>query len=402
MRNPGRRLRICALGAANTVAVQMRSRCLARRGHAVSIVSLEPETLEDLPVLSPPAGRSTMPGRLFSHMAMTRLLRRARAEVLIVHFATLPFNWLLPLVWSGPLVVSVMGGDILFRQRGSVSPARQKATLSLLEIADRIISMSEYMLSEHPRLKAKQLVSPWGIDVERFSGEKASLARRAAELRVRLGVAPRRPLILSPRRIVEVCGISRIVESMTTLSRRGSDAVLLLLKDQPDPDYERRVARLVDEHALGDRIRWLERVRYDDMPVLYRAAAATVSVATSDGVSLSVLESMASGTPVVLGDIPNYAGVFIDRTHCRFVNPLEPSAIAEGILEVLGDQALRETLRKQARDHVRLCGNLDRESERVETMLVDLVQRPRRPLNLTRRLRHAAILPRLLFDRHRQ
>src|SRR6185436_15004506 len=98
-----RPLRICALGNANNVAVQINTRCFARRGHQVAILSPLAADAGDLEILSPEAGHSTTAQRATSYLQMIRLLHRWRPDVVLVHFASLPFNWLLPLVWFKPL-----------------------------------------------------------------------------------------------------------------------------------------------------------------------------------------------------------------------------------------------------------------------------------------------------------
>jgi len=125
-------------------------------------------------------------------------------------------------------------------------------------------------------------------------------------------------------------------------------------------------------------VRWLAAVDYADMPALYHLADVTVSVARSDGVSLAVLESMAAGTPVVLGDIPHYAELFEDRRQVRLVDAQDPMAIAAGIVEVLRDPALREAMVQAAREKVREVGDLPREAARIEALFGRLLAAPRR------------------------
>jgi glycosyltransferase involved in cell wall biosynthesis len=392
----GRSLRICALGNANSVAVQIRTRCFARRGHQVVILSPVSAAVRDLEVLAPTPGHATAIRRVVSYLQMIRLLRRWRPDVLLVHFASLPFNWLLPLVWFKPFAVSLMGGDILFHQRPDLSPRRRRATLELLEIADCVISRSDYMLASHPRLQAKALVTPWGIDLSEFSD--AQPAASSPLTRAALGLAEDTPLIVSPRRIVPICGVASIVEAMADVRVRVPDAVLLVTDDQPDPDYRRHVLELIERLGIGDGIRWINAIDHEDMPDLYRVADVTVSVARSDGISSTVLESMASRTPVVLGDIPNYAGVFADREHCRMVDPHDPRSIAAGITDILTDPGLRQAIVEKASAKVGEYADLAREAARVEATLCDVVGSRSRSLRLPARARHALNLALLAVE----
>ena len=61
----------------------------------------------------------------------------------------------------------------------------------------------------------------------------------------------------------------------------------------------------VEVHGLGRVIRTLRPQVKEDMPKWFRTADAYVSCAQSDGTSVSLLEAMATGLPVVVSDIPS-------------------------------------------------------------------------------------------------
>ena len=293
-----------------------------------------------------------------------------------------------------------MGGDILFHQTSHFSPRRRRATLSLLEISDRVISMSDYLIAPYHKLHSRSLITPWGIDFEQFAATTDTAVSQRRELRAALGIAARTPVVLSPRRLVPVCNVASIVEAMALVREGVEDAVLVLLDDAPNASYRQRVADCIERLGGAVEVRWLTRADYTSMPDMYAIADVTVSVAQSDGVSLAVLESMAAGVPVVLGRLPNYAGVFDDGLHCRTVDPDDPRAIAAGIIEVLTDTSLRAVLIREAQSKARRDGNLVREAARVETMLRDMVRERHRPRRIVRRIAHALNLALLVFESH--
>ncbi len=398
MKDTARKLRICALGDARGVHVQMRSRGLARLGHDVAILSDVPADLPDLEVLAPTHGNRTAVARGLAYLEMVSLLRRWRPDVLVLHFASRPFNWLLPLVWFKPFAASVMGGDILFHQRHELSPARQRATLRLLALSDLIISPTAYMLEPHPGLQSKALVSTWGIDVGRFA-HPVPPAGRAPLTRGGLGIAASARVVFSPRRLVPACNVLSIVEAMPLVRERVGDAVLLLVNYGPDADYRQLVAEAIDRLGARATVVWADPADYDRMPELYQLSDVTVSVARSDGVSQSVLESMAAGTPVVLGDLPNYRGLFENGRHCRLVDPRDAASIAAGIVDVLTDADLRARITDGGRSTVFRDDNISVQVQKVEQAIQGIVAGPRRPWRLLQRLWHGIELMRLPFER---
>jgi glycosyltransferase involved in cell wall biosynthesis len=61
----------------------------------------------------------------------------------------------------------------------------------------------------------------------------------------------------------------------------------------------------VNANGLGDAVSLLGPQPVQDLPMWFRAANAYISCAKSDGTSISLLEAMATGLPVIVTDIPS-------------------------------------------------------------------------------------------------
>jgi len=102
------------------------------------------------------------------------------------------------------------------------------------------------------------------------------------------------------------------------------------------------VYRMVRDLNLGERIRRLGYVEREDMPALYNLAGAYVYPSLYEGFGLPVLEAMQCGCPVVASNatsIPEVAG-----EAALLVDPLEATALADAIFNVLTDDQLRNRL----------------------------------------------------------
>jgi len=179
--------------------------------------------------------------------------------------------------------------------RGSVF-ARALVERSVYRHAARVVTLS----GAFGRLVARDYgVSPWridivrpGVDLDRFRPGDMTAAR------AEFGLAPDVPVVLAVRRLVPRTGVDGLIDAW-----RGLDdgaAVLVLAGEGPErPALEARV------RAHGLRyVRFLGAVPDAQLPTLYRAADLCVvpSVAL-EGFGLVVLESLASGTPVLVTDV---------------------------------------------------------------------------------------------------
>lgn len=94
--------------------------------------------------------------------------------------------------------------------------------------------------------------------------------------------------------------------------------------------------------ALGDRVRFLGPVRADRLVSLYRGADLLAFPSLHEGFGLPVVEAMAQETAVVCSDIPVLREV--GGTAAHYVNPTEPEAWGEALVELLRDDGARREL----------------------------------------------------------
>lgn len=105
------------------------------------------------------------------------------------------------------------------------------------------------------------------------------------------------------------------------------------------------LSALIGQLGISQRVRFLGRIPEDSLPALYRGAYATLFVSLMEGFGLPIIESMATGTPVLTsttGPLPEVAG---GAALC--VDPRNVEAIAAGIETLVDDGARYETLKKE-------------------------------------------------------
>jgi glycosyltransferase involved in cell wall biosynthesis len=101
---------------------------------------------------------------------------------------------------------------------------------------------------------------------------------------------------------------------------------------------------LVDERAADDDGRvhmlgWLDGHRLD---LLYREAAAAAYVSLYEGFGIPVLDALARGVPTLASDIGAISEVAAGAA--LLVDPLDEDAMAEGLVRILTDEAVRADL----------------------------------------------------------
>lgn len=141
-------------------------------------------------------------------------------------------------------------------------------------------------------------------------------------------------------------GQDRVILALPSLLRGGLDVVYLIAGDGDD---RARLERLAREQRVEDRVRFLGRVRQEDLPDLYRAADLFVLPSTGEGFGIVFLEAMACGTPTLglaaggAGDALGEGGPGRAVTEAQL-----PSAIHTALSDLAVDHAyLGEAIRER-------------------------------------------------------
>jgi glycosyltransferase involved in cell wall biosynthesis len=87
-----------------------------------------------------------------------------------------------------------------------------------------------------------------------------------------------------------------------------------------------------------------------DVPSLLRRASIGVLPSRREGLSLVLLEMMATSLPVVVSDIPELADIVSDRVNGLVVPVDDADALAGALRTLLIDRQLRESLGQAARE----------------------------------------------------
>ena len=135
--------------------------------------------------------------------------------------------------------------------------------------------------------------------------------------------------------------LNRLLEAAYGLRRAGHDIRLVMVGSRGWL-YESFFQRL-EELALGDAVILPGYVPDSDLAAIYSGAKLVAVPSLYEGFGLPVLEAMACGAPVVCSNtssLPEVGG-----QAARYFDPTDVGAMADTILAVWRDAALRETMR---------------------------------------------------------
>ena len=147
-------------------------------------------------------------------------------------------------------------------------------------------------------------------------------------------------VVLFVGRLVRHKGVQYLAGAMRFLPE---DYRLLVVGDG---EYAASIKRYIRIHSLDSKVKMLGDIPDSVLPSVYRASDVLVVPSTSrlEAFGISAIEAMASGTPVVVSDIPGVREIISDGIQGLRAEPMNPKDIALKIREITSDRAGRDEM----------------------------------------------------------
>ena len=263
------------------------------------------------------------------HEELRRLLNETKPDVVIAG-PVQSGAYLAALAGAEPLVTVSWGTDMLVdADRSPELRAITEHTLAKSAAVFGDCRSVREAVKRHSALSDDDIVTfPWGIDLDLFSPGNSSL-----ELRDESGWKDAK-IFISTRTWEPVYAIDVLVEAFALVRDSMPDARLILLGDGSKQEEIRSLVRKLEleplVHAPG-------RVSHTYLPDYFRTSNVYVSSALSDGTSVSLLEAMATGLPVVVSDSFGNLEWVEPGVNGELARPGDAESLADAMIAVAND-----------------------------------------------------------------
>lgn len=254
------------------------------------------------------------------------------------------------------------------RDTGEVlTPMQRRVQKAICRLADCVLVNAEAIRSAliHQGYGTSNIeVIRNGIALGTFEGKSRAGVRNA------LGIGESDRLILVSSRLNRMKGIEYFLEAASAVSRKIREAKFLIVGDGADrAPLEKRASEL----KLNDRVVFTGF--RTDVPDLLSEASLSVLPSLSEGLSNSLLESMASGVPVVATSVGGNPEVVEDGVTGILVPPRDPEALAVAMTRILADQSLASRFGEAGKKRVATLYSIERNVRETEQLYESLIER---------------------------
>lgn len=280
-------------------------------------------------------------------VALAFELRRFPVDVLHVQYTAPPFC-------PAPVIATIH--DLAFEHLPETFTRRGQMQLRLTvrrtaRRAARIITVSEFSRQDIIRTyrlpPEKIAVTHNGIEAC-FTPDPAS-SSEAADTRRRFGIE--RDYVLAVGSLQPRKNLARLVRAYAKLRAEQADFNHQLVIAGRKLWLSGEIFAEIERQKCARDVIITDYVAAEELPALYRGAAAFVYPSLFEGFGLPPLEAMACGTPVVTSNTSSLPEIVGDAA--VLIDPYNETAIAQAMLEVVSNQQLRRRLREAGGERAR-------------------------------------------------
>jgi glycosyltransferase involved in cell wall biosynthesis len=303
-----------------------------------------------------------------SALELARLIRQHRIEIVHAHMAR---DY--PLAALGAQHARANAQLIITRH--VLFPLHRLHRIALSRVA-RVIAVSEAVARSistqglFPAHKIKVVTN--GVDVKRFDASVHACGRET--FRRSASIAPERRLVGMLGEIKPLKGQEDFLRAAAIIARRfpGVDFMIAGCDTSRTGEHRARVERLIRElDLLRGRVHltgWLA-----DVAPLLSALDVFVSASHTESFGLTIVEAMASGTPVVATATEGAREIIEDGVTGLLVPVGDAEALASAITRLLEDEHERKRMGARARRVARERFSLDRMVDQTEQIYREIL-----------------------------
>lgn len=292
-------------------------------------------------------------------------LKRLRIDVLHTHLFTADLLGRIGgRLANIPVVVSTIHAPSTWKRSNGL-----KDTVKMLadrftanKLADSLFSISKHVSDYQIRYGGIKPSKMSVISNPIILAAYANKQSLRSEKRASLGLNDRHIVLMNVGSLKQVKGQKYLIAAMKMLADKHTNVRLLLAGNGEDRESLMRLADSlgVSEHLLflGNRL---------DVPELLAASDIFVMPSLSEGISMAILEAMASELPIVATRVGGNPDIIEDGVTGLLVNPADAPMLASAVERLLDDAEYSRVLGRMARQYVKEHHDADMIAAQLET-----------------------------------
>ena len=236
-----------------------------------------------------------------------------------------------------PILLTLQEGDSERHLKFSNLGLTGLAWFFAVRMADRIQVISNYLKDYAVRIGARCAidVAPNGVDLG-----KAQAANRKEQI-------ASGKVVITVSRLVHKNGIDVLINAVVKVAKKIPDVQLWILGGGED---EAKLKDLAKKFNIEENVKFFGEIRNEKVYEYLARADVFARPSRSEGLGTSFLEAMAAGLPIIGTPVGGIQDFLRDNETGLFCNVDDPQNLADKILQLLNNGALRREMASQGRN----------------------------------------------------
>jgi glycosyltransferase involved in cell wall biosynthesis len=167
-----------------------------------------------------------------------------------------------------------------------------------------------------------------GVDISRFHPINKEVAKK------HIGENAQK-IVFWPRGIADYLNFDTLVAASQIVLTKYKDVHFIIVFANKEVDFSIKEELKVKD--IEKNFSLLNKIQFEDMPYYYSAADMMISISSNDSLPNTMLEAMACGCPVIMGDIPQIREWIVDGENGYLCQVKDADKLAECIIKVIED-----------------------------------------------------------------
>ena len=284
-----------------------------------------------------------LPYLCFNFLYGLALIKKYQIDIIFCQW-TIPsglIGLLIKKITKKPVIVSAQGAEFYLPKNKIFS----QFVRYVLRNIDLLIPVSHHMkkLAYNYSKKIKYIeVLPNAVDPEKFkplTNVEFSFS----------GIDPKCKKILTVRRLVPEKRVDLLIKSFHILLKYFTNLQLIIAGDGPERD---NLIKLTEKLKISNKVLFLGFISHDQLNSLYNVADIYVLTSEQEGLSLSLLEALATTVPVISTNIVGNPEVIIHKETGLLFEPGNVDQLVNNLKYVLDNPDKAEIIGNNARKYI--------------------------------------------------
>jgi glycosyltransferase involved in cell wall biosynthesis len=359
-------MRICYIALGTFTHIGPYLDYFKEAGYDVNFISLSPSPDRGVPTYNVGlgGGYSETTGKWkypISMLRARRLIKKLKPDIVHAHYAT---SCGLTAIVCGfhPTVVTVHGSDLTVGIKSRVWRPLLKKIFEYCDCINTVSTDLERMVVSLGIRPDKIETLTLGIDTEKF--------RFVEQTPVNVNRALR---MICTRRLEPAFDHQTIIGALIRLKDKG---IKFEMTFAGDGSLLGTLKRQTSHAGLDDSVTFAGQVHNDDLPEILTRHDIYLSASLWDGTSLSLLEAMATGLFPIVSDIKANSAWLSHNSDGLLHKVGDADDLAKCIMQLYDNPQLATAAARRNREKVVEHGNRKTNMKRIETICLELIDRP--------------------------